>query len=91
MTFEDKTHLLAEINPDALLADGYEAAFIGIVHRPSGNAVAAYDREACIDILMDRDDMTWEEAEDYFSYNTQEAYAGENTPVYIQFFEEDSE
>jgi hypothetical protein len=31
------------------------------------------------------DDMTWEEAEEYYNYNIVGAYMGENTPVFLTF------
>ena len=39
-----------------LLADGFDDAFIGytLIHK-TGNMVAVYDSELCIEILMDRE------------------------------------
>jgi hypothetical protein len=66
----------------ALLADGFEEALIGLGHRFT-YAVAVYDRQKCLDILMARDGMTGEEAEEYFSFNVEGAYVGEQTPVFL--------
>ena len=66
----------------ALLADGFEEALIGLGHRFT-YAVAVYDRQKCLDILMARDGMTYEEAEEYFSFNVEGAYVGEQTPVFL--------
>lgn len=63
-----------------LLADGFEDAFIGI-GRQFGKPMAVYNREKCIDILSK--DMSYEEAEEYFCYNVEGAYVGENTPVFL--------
>lgn len=65
---------------EVLLADGYDEAFMGLAFR-QGKTVACYHREKCISIL--EKDMTREEAEDYFEFNTQGAWVGEGTPVYI--------
>jgi len=73
---------------DAYLADGYEEAFIGIVNMFDRGPVALYDREKCIDILMERDGMTWNEAEDFFQYNTLGAWMGEGTPAFATLTEE---
>lgn len=62
------------------LADGFEEAFIGIA-RQFNQAFAVYDRAKCISILMK--DMTLEEADEYFSYNVEGAWVGENTPAFI--------
>lgn len=66
-----------------LLADGYEPAFLGIAVSAGRKPVAVYDIDQCIDVLMDRDGMTYEEAEEFFSFNTLGAYVGEQTPLYI--------
>ena len=65
-----------------LLADGFEDAFVGIGRQFSNPPYAIYDREECIEILMD--DMSEEEAEEYFEYNVQGAYVGESTPSFVE-------
>lgn len=74
---------LAEIDPEILMADGFDQAFLGTAYRCGLGPVAAYDRTKCIQILIDRDGMTWEEAEDFFCFNVEGAYVGELTPVFI--------
>ena len=69
-----------------LLADGYEAAFLGVI-RPitdAFRAIAVYDRAKCIEILVERDGMDPEEAEEFFEFNTAGAYVGDQTPVYLE-------
>jgi hypothetical protein len=63
-----------------LLADGFESAFLG-VGRQFGNPMAVYDRKKCIDILMK--DMSYEEAEEYFQFNVEGAWIGEQTPIFL--------
>ena len=65
-----------------MLAVGFEEALIGYGNQ-FNNHLAIYDREKCIDILMERDGMDIEEAEEYFEYNVQGAYVGEETPVFL--------
>ena len=60
-----------------------QAAFIGIAERSGRPTLAVYDAEACIQILMERDDMTREEAIDAFSYDTLRAWLGEHTPLFL--------
>lgn len=63
-----------------LLADGLDGAFLGVDE--NGGAVrAVYSIEECIRILSK--DMSPEEAEEYFWYNTAGAYVGEQTPLFI--------
>lgn len=67
---------------EVLLADGFEDAFVGI-GRQFGNPVAIYDRSKCIKILTE--DMTEEEAEEYFQFNVEGAYVGKNTPIFLEY------
>jgi hypothetical protein len=77
--------LLSELNPDALLADGLEAALVGYTVNHHHPIVAVYDIEKCIDVLVERDGMTPEEADEFLSFNTLGAYVGENGPLYVRF------
>jgi hypothetical protein len=75
---------IAEINPEALLCDGFDDAIIGMAERINLGPVVAYDVDKMLDIMVERDGMTYEEAMEYFDYNILGAWMGENTPVYIQ-------
>ena len=80
--YSENCDLIAEMNPEALLADGYEKALIG--YDKEGRAV--YDAHECLSILVWRDGMSAEEAEEFFEFNTLSAYMGENTPQFIWLF-----
>jgi len=67
--FESIREILAEQNEDALLADGYEDALIGVANSFGIEARAAYDYETVIGIMIKRDRMTREDAEEHFSFN----------------------
>ena len=56
------------MNEDLLLADGFEDAFLGIGQQ-FNKQFAIYDKERCLQILVERDGMTPEEATEYFSFN----------------------
>jgi hypothetical protein len=80
--------LIQKLFPDVyeqgiLLADGFENAFMGI-GRQFTRPVAIYDRNKCIDILINRDGMNIDEAEEYFEYNVQGAYVGDDTPIFME-------
>ena len=75
---------LGELNPEALLADGLEAAFIGYTVNHHHAHVAVYDINKCIEVLVDRDGMSHDEADEYLSFNTLGAFVGENGPIYIR-------
>ena len=75
-------------NEEALLADGFEDAFLGmcvVFNRPP---LATYDRDKCIEILVKRDGMTYEEAVEFFEFNVSGAWVGENTPIYLTLRDE---
>jgi hypothetical protein len=74
---------IEEINPDALLCDGFDEAIIGMAERINLGPVVAYDVDRMIVIMMERDGMSYEEAVEYFDFNILGTWVGENTPVFI--------
>jgi hypothetical protein len=80
---EDLREWVARHNEDALLADGFEAAIVGIAERCGQPALVVYDAWKCVEILIERDGMDPEEAMEFFQFNTLGAWAGENTPLYM--------
>ena len=74
---------IAEINPEAMLADGFSEAILGMCLQFGCEPVVAYNYNKCIDILVSRDGMTNSEAIDYIQFNVLGAYVGNNTPVFI--------
>ena len=52
-----------------LKAKGLDEAIIGVGSRGSQKDVLVYDVEKVIEILMTRDGMTYEEAEEFFNFN----------------------
>ena len=74
---------IVEQNPEALLADGYEEAIIGVGCQGCGIPVVIYDISKCIEILENRDGMTEEDARDFFYYNTAGGYVGDSGPIFM--------
>ena len=72
--------------PDLLKADGLDDAIIGVVQRMGIQAIC-YDEDKVIEILMERDGMTYEEAIEYFDFNIAGAWVGESTPFFLQRME----
>ena len=68
---------------DTLKADGFDEAVIGIGRQFNKNLVI-YDEDKCIQILMERDGMSEEEAIEFFEFNVVGAYVGEYTPIYVR-------
>jgi hypothetical protein len=63
-----------------LKADGFDDAIVGI-DKMSERIV--YNKELMIQVLMERDEMSWEDAIEYLEYNVFCAYVGEHTPIYL--------
>lgn len=89
MTFEEIKVAVAAQNEDALLANGFENALIGVSMRFGQNPIALYCYDTCIEILMKRDGMTQDEAEEYFEFNVIGAGMGENTPAFAMIFKKE--
>ena len=73
---------LMEQYDGCLMADGFEEALIGFGTR-FNNPVTIYDLTKCINILIERDGMSQEEAMEYMDFNVLGAYVGEETPVFL--------
>ena len=73
---------VAEANEEMLFADSFEDALIGWVERFGMSPVALYDREKCIAVLMKRDGMSQEDAEEFFCFNVIGSWMGDNTPAF---------
>ena len=63
-----------------VFAEGYEEAIIG-VQEPSLKVV--YDEDKCIAILVN-DGMDFDDAVEYFDFNTKGAQIGDRTPIFIK-------
>ena len=64
-------------------ADGLEDAIIGVGSRINMPDVLIYSYNKCIDIFMDRDGMTHEEAIEWMDFNVTGAWLGETTPIFV--------
>ena len=75
-----RDEIAAKVDEDTVLADGLEGAIVGVLFEPMR---VLYDTRRVIDLLMSRDEMTEEEAVEFFEYNIAGAYAGPKTPVFL--------
>lgn len=71
--------------PEGLvLADGLEAAFLGLMMRFNVlDPIACYDYDLVIQSFIE-EGMTEEEAIEHFEYNVIGAWVGERTPCYLR-------
>ena len=74
---------IAQVNPEAITLDGLDEAILGIVSFHGDLPVLMYSVNGIIKILMKRDEMTEEDAWDYFGFNIACLYAGEYMPVLV--------
>jgi len=70
---------IAEFNPEAKLADGFEDSILG--YDTKGRVI--YSVNSILDTLVNRDGMDYDEAQEYFGFNIECAYVGEYTPIYM--------
>ena len=82
-TVDERLVQLHEENPDALVADGFEDAFIGTAAQACHPPLAVYDYNKCLRILIDRDGMDGDEAIEYMEFNVVAAYVGVGTPLFL--------
>lgn len=93
VTRDDIINWLEQLGPldelQVLLADGFDAAFMGVAPSPAGDMVAVYDIDQCVNLLVAQG-MTVEEAEEYFEFNVAGAYVGDQTPLFLKVMSRDS-
>lgn len=70
--------------PDVLLMDGFDEAFIGYSQRNNNEPLlAVYSWSLMVDVLVERDGMTSEEAAEYVDFNCVGAWVGDRTPIIV--------
>lgn len=81
--YKNYLELLIDLYPDDefLIADGFDDAVIGVDY---GSSRLIYSCKKCIEILIEQDEMTPEDAIEYFQYNVAGAWVGEKTPIWCE-------
>lgn len=74
---------LAELNPEALTADGFEDAIIGVTVNHHHPVVVVYDYRKCVETLVSQG-LSEEDAVEHLDFNTLGAYVGKNGPLYME-------
>jgi len=74
--------IIAEAYEEITFMDGYDHCIIGVCESFGQPAKVAYSLSKVISTLME--DMSEEEAWEFFEYNMIGAYVGETTPVFIR-------
>lgn len=63
--------------------DGFDDCVLGTVHPWNCKPTLVYSSESIIKKLIKRDSMTREQAVEFFEYNIDGAYVGEDTPLFL--------
>jgi hypothetical protein len=74
---------VAEVDPEILLLDGLDEALVGVVLRHAQPPFALYDVGRIRDVLMERDGLSEEEADEHIGYNITDAWLGPRTPGFL--------
>lgn len=75
---------VAELDEEALLLDGLDEAIIGTATRCGQPLLVVYSRAKLVKVLMKRDKLSWEEAEEHIDVNIVGAWMGERTPIVVE-------
>jgi hypothetical protein len=75
---------IREQDDAALVFNGFDAAVIGMGYRCGQPPVVVYDRDRIVRVLVEKDLMTEEEAEEFIDHNIVGGWIGERTPIVMQ-------
>ena len=81
----NKREELSKEYPDLLVMNPtyLDEAIIGVVSRINLSAIC-YDTNKVIELLIQHEGMTDEEATEHFEYNMKGSWVGEATPVFLE-------
>ena len=66
------------------LADGLEAALVGVGRRCNQPDLAVYSIEKAIEVLMQDQGQSREEAVEWLEFNSIGAWVGDDTPIWLE-------
>ena len=66
-----------------LTTDGFDEAIIGSIISFGRKEIVLYSTQKILDIMIERDDMTQEEALEFFDFNIIGSYNGEGMPAFL--------
>lgn len=64
-------------------ASFYDEHIVGVGYRFTEGPVLAYSLRGILNAHVEQDEMTYQEACEYFEYNTLGAWVGRGTPIFI--------
>ena len=80
---EEMADEIAELNQDAKILEGHANAIVGMVQQHGSDPVVLYDPLKIIHNLVVDNNITQEEAEEFYNFNIACAYVGPNTPMML--------
>lgn len=86
MDREEIMQLLEE--NECMTADGFDDCIIGIGFRCGQDPLAVYSTQKILGKLVEEDGMTWEEAQEHFSFNIEGAWVGPKTPLFVELIDD---
>ena len=76
---------IAEQNKDAvILPHMFDSAILGLGERCCSLPIVVYDKEKCLQILMDQNNWDHDESVEYFDYNIIGSYVSEFMPIFLE-------
>ena len=78
--------VMEELNSLALYPTGFEDAIAGIIYKRD-KYLFVMDSNRIVEILKEDEDMSHEEAVEYYDFNIKQAYLGVFTPLYMELVE----
>ena len=82
---QDILDFISEDNPRAITYDGLDNAIIGwtFASHDIDHPVLAYSRDKILKIFIERDDMSYDDAMEFFDYNVLGLRLGEHQPIIV--------
>lgn len=68
---------------ELLQADGFEDALLGLGRKKGSEDSLVYSYEKCVDVLIEKQGMSYEDAIEWMEYNVVDAYVGPTTPIFV--------
>ena len=72
-----------------LIADGLDDAILGVGSRCGQPDLVVYDESRIINILMERDGMSYSEALEFYEFNIKGSWVGDDTPIWLKGMDRD--
>lgn len=67
----------------AIMLEGFDEAIIGSASTFGKDVVVAYDYKKIINLLINRDGMSYDEAVEYFDFNIGGLHVSDRNPIFV--------